>query len=148
MSAVLYVFSITLFLMICHLLYIRWNARNKTKWFYKSILDLYSKARARGLDPKSSCLDAIENLYPRVENVKTKMATVNRINSDLARAELAQDEKHIVSELVRVASIIQSQLKLEKSDEKRNEILEECLKKFDLFQKQHKVNLRETTFSG
>ena len=118
--------SFFLFLM-SYLSYRAWTTRKRTEMFYTSIIRLSSEARSNGLYPKDACINAIENKFPKSENVKTKMAAINHIRRDLDPLDILHGERQVVSHLLSVAAKIQSRLELERNIFKRDLILEQCL---------------------
>ena len=123
-----YVFGISFLLLASYFAYKKWAAWKNTRTFYLSIVELYFKARSRGLEPNEACLAAIEERYPRAENVKTKVYTMDVMNNKSISGKLPEDERQLVTELVKTAASIQSKLDLETSSEMREQILESCYK--------------------
>ena len=124
----LYVFGFGFLVLAFFFSYRKWAAWKNTRTFYLSIVELYFKARSRGLEPNEACLAAIEDRYPRAENVKTKVYTMDVLSNKSASGKLPNDERQLVTELVKTAASIQSKLDLETSSERREQILESCYK--------------------
>ena len=102
----------------------------------------------RGFEPKMACIQAVDGLFVRAESVKTKMATIHRINQEICKPNFPEEEMYIVTELLKVAAQIQSKFKLESDYEKRRQILEECLQGFELLvvQKETKHQLKRVNY--
>ncbi|MFK7823952.1 MAG: hypothetical protein AB8G05_07340 [Oligoflexales bacterium] len=122
----LYVFGFGFLILASIFSFRKWTSWKNTRLFYFSIVELYFKARSRGLQPNEACLAAIEERYPRAENIKTKVYTMDVLNSKSASGKLPEDERQLVTELVKTAASIQSKLELETSSERREQIIESC----------------------
>ena len=106
-------------------------ARQNTHELSKTIIDLYTKARVQGMEPHAACLEAVAELYPRAENVKTKVHAIGVLNRRSQSGSLPRSDQALVAELVKTIVVIQSKLELEMNDEKRQMIIDECCKKLE-----------------